>query len=53
MYASINIQGAEELEKKLESFEPKLGRKIIRQALRGCKSFTSSRKKQCKLCYRR
>jgi len=34
MYMDIKIEGAKELEKKLLSFEPKLGRKIIRQALR-------------------
>lgn len=34
MYMSVKIEGAKELEKKLLSFEPKLGRKIVRQALR-------------------
>lgn len=34
MYMSINIEGAKELEKKLKSFEPKLGRQIVKQALR-------------------
>jgi len=34
MRITLNIEGAKELERKLLSFEPKLGRKIIRQALR-------------------
>lgn len=34
MQVVLNIEGAKELEKKLLSFEPKLGKKIIRQALR-------------------
>jgi HK97 gp10 family phage protein len=31
---NIEIKGAKELEKKLLSFEPKIGRKIVRNALR-------------------
>lgn len=34
MQIVVNVEGAKELEKKLLSLEPKLGRKIIRQALR-------------------
>ena len=31
---NIKIEGAKELENKLKGFEPKIGRKVIRQALR-------------------
>ena len=45
MYMDIKIEGAKELEKKLLSFEPKLGRKVVRQALRkGAKVIQSAAK---------
>jgi HK97 gp10 family phage protein len=45
MYMNIKIDGAKELEKKLLSFEPKLGRKVVRQALRkGAKVIQSAAK---------
>lgn len=39
-FASIKITGAKELERKLKTLEPKIGRKIVKQSLReGAKIF--------------
>ncbi|MBN1807187.1 MAG: HK97 gp10 family phage protein [Sedimentisphaerales bacterium] len=49
MYMSIKVEGVKELEKKLKELEPKVGRKIVRQALHaGAKVIQKAQKESAK-----
>jgi HK97 gp10 family phage protein len=49
MYVSMKLTGAKEIEKKLRELEPKVGRKVVRQALRsGAKIIQKAQKDSAK-----